>query len=38
MGHKKLAVFTSNRINDGFLQENVWSFSRVAKKMAVITR
>ena len=32
MGQKKLAVFTSDRINEGFLQENVWPFSRAAKK------
>ena len=31
-GTKKLDVFTSDRINEGFLQDNVWSFSRVAKK------
>ena len=32
MGQKKLAVFTSDCINEGFLQQNVWSFSRAAKK------
>ena len=32
MGQKKLAVFTSDLINEGFLQENVWPFSRAAKK------
>ena len=32
MGQKKLAVFTSDCINECFLQENVWSFSRAAKK------
>ena len=34
MGQKNLAVLTGDRINGGFffLQENVWSFSRAAKK------
>ena len=32
MGQNNLAVFTSDRINEGFSQENVWPFSRVAKK------
>ena len=35
MGHKNLAVLTGDRINEVFfffLQENVWSFSRAAKK------
>ena len=32
MGQKSLAVFTSDRINEGFLQENVWPFSRAARK------
>ena len=31
-GTKKLAAFTSDFINEGFLQENVWPFSRAAKK------
>ena len=32
MGQKNLAVFTSDSINEGFLQENVWLFSWAAKK------
>ena len=32
MGQKNLAVFKSDRINEGFLQENVWPFSRAARK------
>ena len=34
MSQKNLVVLTGDRINEGFffLQENVWSFSRAAKK------
>ena len=32
MGQKKLAVLTGDRINEGFLQENVWPFCLSAKK------
>ena len=35
---KNLAIFTSDRINEGFLQENVWLFCRAAKKVAAITK
>ena len=32
MGQKNLAVLAGDLINEGFLQENVWSFCWAAKK------
>ena len=38
-GPKNLAVLKGDRINEGFLQENVWQFCGAPKKnMAVLTR
>ena len=31
-GQKNLALLTGGRINEGFLQENVWPFCHAAKK------
>ena len=32
MGRTNLAVLTGDRINEGFLQENLWPFCQAAKK------
>ena len=38
-GPKNLAVLKGDRINEGFLQENVWQFCGAPQKnMAVLTR
>ena len=39
MSQNDLAVLTSDRIKEGFLQENEWAFCLAShKKVAIITR